>query len=574
MSSAARTQWLLPNAERAVVRSLATGLGVQGIVAQILVSRGLTDVQQARAFLEGHHLPLSDPFALTGMRDAVDRIGAAQQRGEHVRVFGDYDVDGMAATAVLTRGLRRFGLRDVSHAMPNRLTEGYGINRDSVVDAARDGVNLLITVDNGINAFDAAEEAARRGIDLIVTDHHTIDEALPQAVAVINPHRDDPAAPFAFACGSAVAFSLCRALTDEDSDLDLVALATVADVVPLRRENRLIVARGLGRIAERAHPGLEALARCAKLNPREIRAEHIAFQLAPRLNASGRLGDGSAALALMLSDSHGEADALAQELDRLNRRRREVEDAISQEALARIEQDRLVDRRTIVLAGRTWHPGVIGIVSARLMGAFGRPVVLIAVDDGGTGRASGRSTPDLHLAEALAACGDLLEKHGGHRLAAGMTIREDRIPEFAERFEAYAAQTMPADPSPATLSLDAIVALSEVNEQLIQTIDRLEPFGAENPAPVFAAFGVRLPRKNARTLRGGHLQCQVAHGDREFPAIGFSLAGKWRPEEMPECVDVAFRPRFNTWRGTTTIQLQLLDLRPAADAVPDALRAK
>lgn len=557
----AETRWILPDEDRAVVRALANGLRVPGVVAQVLASRGITTVTEARSFLETRHQPLSDPFALSGMDAAVDRLRAARDAGEHVRVFGDYDVDGMAATAIMTRGLRRFGLRELSYAMPNRLTEGYGINPDSVAGAARDGVQLLVTVDNGINALDAAEEAKRQGIDLIVTDHHTIDGDLPPARAVINPHRDSPDAPSAYACGSAVAFKLCTALLDEDCDLDLVALATVADVVPLRRENRLLVARGLDRIKDRAHPGIEALIRRAKLAPREIRAEHIAFQLAPRLNASGRLGDGSDAMGLLLSDSHGEAERFAVELDRLNTERRGIENQIFEEAVQHAEEQLAAGRNTLVLASRAWHAGVIGIVAARLLNTFWRPVVLIATDDSGVGRASGRSTPDLHMAEAISECQDLLIKHGGHRLAAGFSIEEPHIPEFAERFEDVARRSMPAEPAPRELPLDAVVALSEIDSSLLNTLDRLEPFGSENPAPVFGAFGVRVAPGTPRALRGGHLRCAIEHGRRTFPAIGFNLAEQWVPDDIPERVDIAFRPQFNTFRGETTIQLQLRGLR-------------
>jgi single-stranded-DNA-specific exonuclease len=560
------TAWVLPATDRQVVRSLAAGLHVPGIVAEVLVSRGLKALPEAQDFLETRHRALSDPFTLTGMAAAVERIRRARDKSEHVRVFGDYDVDGMAAAALTVRGLRRAGLRNVSHAMPNRMTEGYGINRDSVAEAARDGVSLLITVDNGINAFDAASEARRRGLDLIVTDHHAMEAKLPDAHAVINPHQDDPGGPAAFCCGAALAFKLCTALTGEENDLDLAALATVADVVPLRRENRLIVARGLERIAAGSHPGLEALVRQANLSPREIRAEHIAFQLAPRLNASGRLSDGRAALELMLTDSHGDAQRLAAELDALNKERRGVEEGIFEEARRRVEQEIPDDRRTIVLAGAGWHPGVIGIVASRLLGHFGRPVLLIALDANGLGRGSGRGTRDLHLADALNACQDLLVKQGGHRLAAGLTIEAAKVPRFIERIEEEARRQMPDEPSPRELPLDAVVALSELDSALINTLERLEPFGAENPAPVFGAFGVRIPRRSAQALRGGHLRCRVEHEDHSFPAIGFNFASQWNKDDLPETADVAFRPRFNTWRGETTIQLQLMGLRAAGGA--------
>jgi len=396
--------WRFPETDRNTVRALVEGLGVPGIVGELLATRGITSVDTGRAFLESGHEALSAPGDLSDMERAADRLRTARDRGEHVRVFGDYDVDGMAATAILARGLRRFGFAEVSHDMPNRMVEGYGVNADSVAAAADAGVDVLVTVDNGISAHDAAREAARRGIDFIVTDHHRIDGDLPDAYAVINPQRDDPAHPAAELCGSGVAFKLCTALTGEESDLDLVALATVADVVPLRGENRMLVTRGLQYIAERAHPGIEALARHAKLSPRDIRAEHIAFQLAPRLNASGRLSDGSEALALLLSDSYGHAEGMASELDRLNRERRSIEDGILHEALE-MAAGRGNGRAALVLAGRGWHPGVIGIVSARLVNRFARPVLLIAIDETGVGRGSGRSTGDLHLAETLSAIG-------------------------------------------------------------------------------------------------------------------------------------------------------------------------
>ncbi len=558
-----RAEWVIPKADRRIVRALATGLGVPGIVAEVLASRGLTAVPDAQDFLETRHQSFCDPLSLTGMTAALERIKRAKEKNEHVRVFGDYDVDGMAATALMVRGLRRAGLRTVTHAMPNRMTEGYGINCESVAEAARDSVALLITVDNGINAFDAADEARKCGIDLVITDHHAMDTRLPDACAVVNPHQDDPAGPAAFLCGAALAFKLCSALNGVDHDLDLAALATIADVVPLRRENRLIVARGIERIAARAHPGIEALVRQANLTSREVRAEHVAFQLAPRLNASGRLSDGSAALGLMLTDSHGEAEKLAAELDRLNKERRGIEDGIFEEARRRVEEEIPDDRRTIVLAGRRWHPGVIGIVASRLLGCFGRPVILIAVNADGIGRGSGRSVRQLHMAQALSACQEILVKHGGHRLAAGLTIEEANVARFAEMFEEEARRQMPSEAAPKELPLDAIVALSELDSALINTLERLEPFGAENPAPIFGAFGVSIPRRSAQALRGGHLRCVIAHDNHSFPAIGFNLAEHWNSHDMPEFADVAFRPKFNTWRGETTIQLQLVGLRAA-----------
>lgn len=556
-------KWVLPQEDREGTRQLATGLRVPGVIAQLLRARGVGTVEEAQSFLNAREAPLSDPFELSDMDKAVARIAAARDAGEHVRVFGDYDVDGMSATAILYRGLRRFGLEDVSYRMPDRLTEGYGINAQSVERAASEKVDVLVTVDNGIAAYDAAEAAAQQGIDLIVTDHHHLEMPLPCAHAVINPKRDDPRSPSADACGAAVAFKLCTALTGSPADLDLVALATVADVVPLRNENRTLVELGLQEIAEGSHLGLLALVRKAGLRPKEMRAENIAFQLAPRINASGRLGDANLGVQLLLTDSDEEAGLLASKLDALNVERRRIEEGILEDAREEIEATLDRDRRTIVLARKGWHPGVIGIVAARLQNAYWRPVVLIAIDEKGQGRSSCRSTPDFNIVEALGACRNLLVKHGGHHAAAGMTIESNRIEEFKEAFEAEARDKISDGERCRELIVDALLSLSEIDGDLLRAIDALEPFGSANPAPLFASFGVTIVPGSVRELRGGHLKCRVKHGARSFGAIGFNLAEEFSLYDSPQEVDIAYRPKFNTWRGETTIQLELKGIRPA-----------
>ena len=556
-------RWVLPEEDRANTRQLATELRLPGVIAQLLLARGVSTADEARHFLNAKDAPLTDPFQLSDMDKAVARITAAREAGEHIRVFGDYDVDGMSATAILYRGLARFGVKTLSYAMPDRLTEGYGINPQSVANAKSDGVSLLITVDNGISAHEAADTAQEQGIDLIVTDHHHIEGSLPNAYAVINPKRDDPDSPFADACGAAVAFKLCSALTGSPADFDLVALATVADVVPLRRENRTLVELGLREISGESHLGIQALIRKAGLRPKEMRAENIAFQLAPRINASGRLGDAKLGLQLLLTDSEEEAGLIASQLDALNVERRRIEDGILEEAREEIEATLDPSQRTIVVARAGWHPGVIGIVAARLQNAYWRPAALIALDDNGLGRSSCRSTPDFNIVEALGECKHLLVKYGGHHAAAGMTIEEDHVEEFKEAFEAAARKSMPQGERSPELKIDALLSLSDIDSDLLHAIDALEPFGSTNAPPLFASFGVSILPKSARALRGGHLKCRVQQGNRSFNTIGFNLADAFAQCDSPQTVDIAYRPKFNTWRGETTVQLELKGIRPA-----------
>ena len=556
-------KWILPEENRESVRGMAKALRLPGVVAQLLHARGLDTPEDAKAFLESHRAPLSDPFELTDMDLAVDRLKRAREGNEHVRVFGDYDVDGMAATAILSRGLRRFGIERVTCRMPDRMTDGYGLSSKSVEQAAQDDVDLLVTVDNGINAFDAAETAKRLGVDLIVTDHHHIEGRLPEACAVLNPQRDDPSSAFAYACGAAVAFKLSWALTGSPADFDITAIATIADVVPLSRENRLLVDKGLRELAEGTHLGLNALIHRAGLNPRGIRAENVAFQLAPRINAIARLGNPEKGLELFLTDSEEEAGLIASELEAANVERRRIEAEILEDAKREVEATLTDGQRTIVLAREGWHPGVIGIVAARLQHAYWRPVVMITLDEQGLGRSSCRSTPEFNIVEALGSCAHLLVRYGGHRAAAGMTIEGKHIDAFRDALEAEARRTESDAGQQPKLHIDALLALSEIDSDLLRAVDLLEPFGHENPAPVFASFGVQVVPGSVRVLRGGHLKLDLQHGGRAFSAIGFNLAERFGAHELAHDIDVAYRPKFNTWRGETTIQLELKDLRPA-----------
>lgn len=556
------SQWNFASQDREGIALLAQSSDLPWLVAHLLHCRGVQTPSEMEDFLNPWGGALSDPFALSDMHQAVERITHARDHAEKVRVYGDYDADGVTSTALLVRALRRFGVQDCSWYVPHRIRDGYGLNVAAVEDAKRDGIALLITVDNGIMAHEAAEEAQRQGVDLIITDHHALGPELPSACAVINPKRDDPNSPFWNACGAAVAFKLAVALTGEVHDLPLVALATVADVVPLQGENRILVARGLAEMTTQPIPGIQALARLAKLKLGEILSESIAFQLSPRLNAPGRLDDAKLSVELLLSTSIEDAEPLARKLETINVQRREVDKVIFEDAEESFEQQIQQGRRSIVLAERDWNPGVIGIVASKIHARCGLPVLLIAIDEEGVGRGSARSGYGFNLVEALSRCASFLEKYGGHENAAGMTVLEENIEAFSDAFEVEAKRWFSDEEPARTVEIDAPLAFTEIDGTLLRTIARLEPFGQANPSPVFSTHGVRIVPDSYRELDGGHVRCTLAHDGEEFAAIGFGLAEQFSELDLDTPFDIAYTPSFNTWRGNTAIQLGLKDVRP------------
>lgn len=558
-----RRVWRVAEQDRPRARALADACGLPPIVAHLLLQRGVESPDAARDFLRPRLELLSDPFLLTDMDAAVARITAARAAGEKTLVFGDYDVDGIASCAILEKGLRRFGVEAVECAMPLRLSEGYGLSPEHVAQAKAGGAALIITVDNGIKAHAAAAAARELGVDLIVTDHHAIDGPLPEAAAVVNPKRESPGYPGWHLCGAGVAFKLCTALNGTPNDLDLAAIGTVADIVPLLGENRVIVALGLRHLAKHQRLGMAQLAAAARIPIEEIRAEHIAFQLGPRLNAAGRLDDALLGLDLMRCEDAKRAARIAGELDAANQERRAIENAILAEATAELEAALRPEQRGIVLARRGWHSGVIGIVAARLQQRYARPAVLIAIGGDGIGKGSARGGPRFDMHAGLVACADLLVQFGGHKAAAGLTIAEERIPAFQEAFEAEALRQLGEGELITEIAVDALAALSEIDAELLHALSLLEPLGARNPAPVLGCLGVEALPGSVRVLREAHLRLQVREGGRDFPAIGFGM-GEWA-EKLPADgrVDIAFTPKFNTWNGATSIQLELKDIRPA-----------
>jgi len=553
--------WSIGEVSHADVRSFADQIALPPLLAQLLLLRGVDTPEAVDRFLRPGVGQLVDPYKLEDMADAVERITRARASKERVLVFGDYDVDGISATVVMLNGLKRFGIENTRYAMPARLEEGYGLSPVHIDAAKRDGVSLIITVDNGITAFAAADRARELGIDLLITDHHTLDDRLPHACAVINPRRHGEDFPSRSLCGAGVAFKLSWALNGTPNDLDLTALGTVADMMPLVGENRAIVALGLRHMQKHQRLGLRCLAAASNFPIEEVTAQRIGFQLGPRINAAGRLTDAELGLRLLLSDCPIEGGSLAQELNRANEDRRVVERGIFDEAAAELDAFLSPEQRGIVVAKEGWHPGVIGIVAAKLQARYARPVVLISIDANGEGRGSARSAEGFNMVEALSRCQEHLLKFGGHRAAAGLSLRSERVPDFKRAFEEEVFRQLGADPIPGKVRIDLIAAFSQIDFSLLRGLEMLEPFGQENPEPVFCTMGVEVIPDSIRILKEQHLRLQLRHGDTVFTAIGFDMAPRYYAETLPRHIDVAYTPQINTWKGEQTIQLLLRDFR-------------
>jgi single-stranded-DNA-specific exonuclease len=559
---------VVPRPDPLQVQSLAAVLSLPPALAALLVQRGYGTEEVARRFLRPSLDELSDPSALVGMAEAVAAIAAAVREGRRILVHGDYDVDGQCASALLTRALRVAGA-DVIPFLPHRLRDGYDFGPAGLEAARTAGVSLIITCDCGITAYDTVVAARAAGIDVVITDHHLPGVQLPPALAVVDPQRGDDDSTANALCGTGIAFKLVQALVPALGLptnlpfhlLDLVALATVADVVPLQGENRILVKHGLKLLHQSPWPGLRALLDATGLAGREVRAHHLGFILGPRLNAAGRVGDPTDGLRLLLSDDPTEAARLAQQLESLNVERQALDQRILDEALEQVEQTANPDRDAgFVLVGDGWHPGVVGIVASRVVERYGRPTFLIAFD-GEIGKGSGRSTSRFNLHDALLTCGDLLERYGGHHMAAGLTIRRGRLDEFRERFGAVAREALGPDDLGPEQRVDLEVGLHEVTRDLERLCRYLEPCGQGNPSPVFGVRGVRFT--NRSVVGSGHLKGALDDGRTRLWTIGFQWADRvpWLGDGL---VDAAFRIECDEYNGLSSLQAKLCALTPHA----------
>lgn len=554
-----------------MVESLEQGLGLPRALCRLLAVREHRTPAAAKSFLRPLVSGLHDPAELLGAEAAARRLVRAVRAGELVLVHGDYDADGVAGAVLLTHWLRSLGGR-ASAFVPHRVRDGYDLSAAGVRRAVERKARVLVTVDCGIQACEPVRQAAAAGIDVIVTDHHRPGAALPPAVAVVNPSQPGCAYPNKDLCGAAVAFKVgqlvARALGRPEDDawehLDLAALATIADQVPLSGENRTLARYGLKAAARSARPGLAALlARSGALrNGRPLDAAAVAFRLAPRINAAGRVGDADVALRLLLTSDPAQATALAEELEDANRERRQLEDEVLAEALDAVASDYDPARdRAVIVAGEGWHPGVVGIVASRIAERVFRPAAVVALD-GERGRGSARSIPSFDLHAALSRCAAHVERFGGHHQAAGFDVRRDRLPGLRKAFREAARSALgEAEPRP-ELAADLEIGLDEMTRDFHRWLRYLGPFGRGNPEPVFVARSVRFDRPPQVTPRG-HLRFRMVHGRAGLPGIGFGMGSLYSSERLGASpVDVAFRLSDNTFQGYTTVQAKALDIRP------------
>ena len=541
------------------------GCGYHPLTAMVLASRGIENERQAHSYL-GCDAPLCDPFLMKDMHKAADRVARAIRTGERIAVFGDYDVDGITATCLLTHFLRRQGADVVSY-IPGRLEEGYGLNPIAIHQLHSEGVQLIITVDCGITALEEAQLCADLGIGLVITDHHECKESLPMAAAVVDPHRPDCNYPHQNLSGVGVAFKLAAALWGNqeqvlDDYADMVCLGTVADVMMLQGENRVFVDRGLQSLKHTKRPGIAALMQEAGCTPDNISASSIGFMLAPRINAAGRMGQIDLAVELFLTEDPRQGAHLAKALCDLNRQRQAVESEIYDQAVSMLPQGEVPE--AIVLAEETWHQGVVGIVASRIAEEYCCPTFLICLD-GDHGKASSRSFGGFNLFSSLRELSGLLESYGGHELAAGFTISRNRIPEFRTQI-CRIASTYYCDDTPRTiLDIDCAIPPEMLTISGIDSLSALEPCGNGCPKPVLMMKKLTVERIN---LVGGgrHMRLRLRSGRHSLGAIYFSATPESASIQPGDLVDVAFNPQINEFRGERTVQMNIIDIRPACNS--------
>ncbi len=568
--------WEVKTPQSDLCREFCEKLNVSERLATILLNRGINNIEQAGSFLTPSLHSLPDPFRLAGMEKAVERLSLAFRRKEKIVVFGDYDMDGISATAILVDYLRRAGFKQVNFLIPSRLTDGYGLNEKAIATVCEFGTTLAITVDNGISNFAEIAAAKVLGLDFIVTDHHQIPEILPPAAAIIDPHLPECNYPDPNLAGVGVAFNLMMALRKRlresglASDvnllqyLDLVALGTVADVMPLTGVNRTFVSFGLKEINKTRRLGMTYLLSAAGIRRGEpVNARELAFKLAPLVNAVGRVADAKIAVELFLTRDKAIAIRNVQTLEECNERRRQIEKDIKSEVDAMLKSDdSLSSAKVILLASEKWHPGVVGIVASRVAEAYDKPTILIALDDG-IGRGSGRSIPGLNLVKLLDQCQDHLIRYGGHEQAIGLTVAEESISSLRRQIENYLINTAPPQAAPPRLLLDGILHPDDINRKLLEELQVLQPLGYGNPEPTFLLEGTEvskiIPMGSSDRRHLKFTFTDRKNQSRRFAGIYFNFKGT--PPKKGEILDLVCTPEENIWRGRSEIRANLTDFR-------------
>jgi len=555
---------------------LSKKLDIPPLVAQLLIKRGITDSQEGERFLSPLLQHLHDPFLMKDMDKAVDRVVQALKNRDKITIYGDYDVDGITACTLLMDFLCSLGAQ-TSYYIPHRLKEGYGLNADALKKIAAQGTSLLITVDCGVSDREEIELAQQLGIDTIVVDHHEPPPLTSPAYAVLDPLQPDCHFPFKGLAGVGVAFHLVIALRRRLRDagfwhnntepnlhryLDLVALGTIADIVPLIDVNRVFVKHGLKELEDSIRPGIVALKEVSGIGKEEISTGHVGFRLAPRLNAGGRIASAQMGVELLLTQDSERAYRIAAELDQANRERQGIEERIYQEAKEIMGRDGLLDRHSIILSSDEWHPGVIGIVASRIAEEFWRPTILIALD-GDEGKGSARSIAGFHIYEGLQACENHLVGFGGHKYAAGLTISRDMINAFRNAFEEVVAKQMGDEDFTPTILVDAEVDLVEITPELLNYLSRFPPYGPSNPKPIFSTRE-KLPIQDIRTMGRNTLKFMIRENTRTYEAIGFGMGDQ--SQQLTSKVTIAFHPRINEWQGVQKLQLELKALETGTES--------
>ncbi len=560
-----RKRWIVKSADERVKALLASELGISPVIAQLLANRSIIEPLEAHRFLNGTLKDLYDPYLLKDMDKAVARVRRAISRGERILIFGDYDVDGITSVALLSSILKGLGGNTYEH-IPNRLHDGYGLNLDTCRHAHKKKINLVITVDCGINAVREVEYLNSMGIDTIVVDHHKVQkDSIPKACAIIDPLQHDCTYPFKHLAGVGLAFKLSQAILDLGPDkmkhlMDLVALGTVSDIAPQTGENRILTRHGLDTLTSAERIGLKELIRVSGLMSKEILSSHIGFILGPRINASGRIGSPKLALKLLLTDDPKEARDLATMLDKENRSRQRIEASILKEAVEKVKVGvNFKEDKVIVVDGQEWHPGVIGIVASRLVDKFYRPTVVVSTKQR-VGRGSARSVKGFNLFEALSKCKHLFGDFGGHEAACGFDIDRGNLQDFKDEFNRIAKESLQPEELLPRLEADMDMPLNSLSEELISDIEKLAPHGPKNPSPVFISRDIKLKNLPKAIGRNG-IKFWVTDEKITCEAVAFGVSPESLKVLKEGKVDLAYLPSVNTYKGVRSIKLKLADLR-------------
>ena len=562
-------RWKIKQPSEDHVASLKKEFNTSEIIAKVLANRGIESLKSSHDFFNPSNDQLHDPFMMKNMDIAVNRISKNIQNQKPILIFGDYDVDGTTGASLLYLGLKDLNAI-VEYYIPHREKEGYGLSSGGIDYAHSIGADLLITCDCGINAFQPVDYANEHGVDIIITDHHIPDKKLPNAYAVLNPKQKGCEYPFKGLCGCGVAFKLISALSEKSgigqnvglNYLDLVALATSADMVPILDENRVLVHGGLDQLEESKSPGIHQLLVQTGLVGESLNVGKLVFGLAPKINAAGRMGDANRTVELLTTSDKTRAEELASILVRENKRRQLIQEDIVNDAIRLVHsQVDLENNKVVIIGSKGWHPGVVGIVASRIKDEFSRPAIVIAFDKKGIGKGSARSIPNLDLYEALSYAAKFLEGYGGHPMAAGLTVREDKFENFKSLFLRNANKILTNDDLIPAISIDGEMALTDINSRFMRFLEKLGPFGPGNMRPKFVSRNLSISGQPRLMGKGEHIRFIVSQNGRNYPAVGFKLSSHYEDLIRGVPVDIAYVVEVNQWQGQSNIQLNVRDIQ-------------